>query len=72
MDNRFIAADLRLARPTQVRVVKDGDSFKIKVNVTLEGGLVGSQVDRDYTNPKTFETVSYTHLDVYKRQVLYW
>ncbi|NLB73593.1 MAG: Ger(x)C family spore germination protein [Firmicutes bacterium] len=57
MDNRFIAADLRLARPTQVRVVKDGDSFKIKVNVTLEGGLVGSQVDRDYTNPKTFETI---------------
>lgn len=56
-DDRFISADLRLARPTQIRVAKDGDEFKIEVNVTLEGGLVGSQGNEDYTNPKALEAV---------------
>ena len=56
-DDRFISADLRLARPTQIRVAKDGGEFKIEVNVTLEGGLVGSQGNEDYTNPKALKAV---------------
>ncbi|HHX26261.1 MAG TPA: Ger(x)C family spore germination protein [Firmicutes bacterium] len=56
-DDRFVSADLRLARPTQIRIERDGDEFRIKVNVTLEGGLVGSQEDQDYTNPKALRAV---------------
>jgi spore germination protein KC len=56
-DDRFISADLRLARPTEIRITKDGDEFKIKVNVILEGGLVGSQGNEDYTNPKILQAV---------------
>lgn len=57
-DDRFISADLRLARPTQIRIAKDGNRFEIKVNVTLEGGLVGSQGNEDYTNPKVLQAVA--------------
>jgi L-lactate utilization protein LutC len=55
--DRFIAADLRLARPTQTRVTRDGDRFKIKVDVRLEGGLVGSQERGDYFDPKVLQAV---------------
>lgn len=54
---RFVAADLRLARPTQLRVEKDGNRFHINVNITLEGGLVGSQGKEDYADPKVLEAV---------------
>jgi spore germination protein KC len=55
--NRFVAADLRLARPTQIRIEEDGDKFHINVNITLEGGLVGSQGEEDYTDPKVLKAI---------------
>lgn len=56
-DNRFVAADLRLARPTQISVKKHGNRFHVSINITLEGGLVGSQGREDYTEPKVLSAV---------------
>lgn len=56
-DDRFVSADLRLARPTQIRITKDGGKFHIRVRLMLEGGLIGSQGQEDYTDPKTLQTV---------------
>lgn len=36
---------------------RDGDRFKIKVDVRLEGGLVGSQERGDYFDPKVLQAV---------------
>ena len=55
--SKFVAADLRLARPTQIRIKKGGDKFHINVNITLEGGLVGSQGEENYTDPKVLKAI---------------
>ena len=55
--DQFIAADLRLARPTQIRVTRDGNRFHISVKILLEGGLIGSQGTEDYTDPKVVSAV---------------
>ena len=56
-DDKFVAADLRLARPTEVRVTKDGTHFRINVKIMIEGGLIGSQGTEDYTDPKVLSTI---------------
>ncbi len=55
--DQLIAADLRLARPTQIRVTRDGNRFHISVKILLEGGLIGSQGTEDYTDPKVVTAV---------------
>lgn len=55
--DRFVAADLRLARPTQIRVKKDEGKFHVTVNIALEGSLIGSQGNENYADPKVLKTI---------------
>ena len=56
-DGKFIAADLRFGRPVQIRLTRNGSKFHIKILITLEGGLIGSQGEEDYTNPGILKVI---------------
>ncbi|MGE5585416.1 MAG: Ger(x)C family spore germination protein [Bacillota bacterium] len=54
---RYAACDIRLARPTETRVLREGQGFRIKVNMLLEGEVIGSQSRTDYSNPKNLHVL---------------
>ena len=48
----------------------DEDNFRRSIRFTL-GGIIAEGCDRILADAGCYAPVSYTHLDVYKRQVLY-
>lgn len=57
VENKYVSYDLRLARPTQVRVTKRGRDFHVGVKVMLEGEVIGSQGPVDYSDPKNLHAL---------------
>ncbi|MEW6228736.1 MAG: Ger(x)C family spore germination protein [Bacillota bacterium] len=57
VETRYVSYDLRLARPTQVRITRRGRSFHIQVKVMLEGEVIGTQTRVDYSNPKNLHAL---------------
>lgn len=55
--DRYVSCDIRLARPTEIRVSKEGRGFHVKVKIMLEGEVIGSQSLIDYSNPKNLHTL---------------
>lgn len=55
--DRYVSCDVRLARPTEIRVNKEGRGFHVKVKIMLEGEVIGSQSLIDYSNPKNLHTL---------------
>ncbi|MDI6637315.1 MAG: Ger(x)C family spore germination protein [Bacillota bacterium] len=54
---RYVSCDIRLARPTEIRVGKEEQEFHVKVKIMLEGEVIGSQSLIDYSNPKNLHTL---------------
>ncbi len=57
VENRHVSCDLRLARPTQVTVTREGRDFGVKVKIMLEGEVVGTQTTVDYSDPRNLRVL---------------
>ncbi|MCR4401875.1 MAG: Ger(x)C family spore germination protein [Firmicutes bacterium] len=54
---KYVSCGVRLARPTEIRVTREGGRFHVKVKVLLEGELIGTQSLVDYSDPKNLHTL---------------
>ena len=64
---RYVSCDIRLARPTEIRVSKEGQEFHVKVKIMLEGEVIGSQSRIDYSDPKKLHTLEKRFAEDLKR-----
>lgn len=52
VESRYVSYDVRLARPTQIKMTRKGQDFHVQVRAMLEGEVIGTQTLVDYSNPK--------------------
>ncbi|MEW5866760.1 MAG: Ger(x)C family spore germination protein [Bacillota bacterium] len=57
VESRYVSYDVRLARPTQIKITRSGQSFHVQVKIMLEGEVIGTQTRVDYSNPKNLRTL---------------